>query len=329
MGGGASAAAGCGCCASRCGGQPHQVVSIADDAPPCAAKDAWQQGGLDNWEDTSVPDWLATLAPGLAAEEAALVAAEWARHAEDLRLQTRSFVSRALGGVPCRIVDQISGRCDPAKYFLNAEAASLTAQELAPPPPGSHREPRACPLAQVRNIWVCSDSALARRFHGGVRSDPEADLSCLVLLDVPSGPVGLVVRGCEAREDFLDCMAVLIATQRLGEEPGLARCDLPGGVPPPEARLRPPGRSLQSAHLSGPICAWLAKIGEGLLTLESAFESQPEGADGPRAHPVLPPFAGAGVYPSRAVSEELEVAAPGSWVPAKEGCWSGDAPAPL
>eukprot|EP00969_Alexandrium_andersonii_P221643 9789370-Alexandrium_andersonii.AAC.1 len=42
------------------------------------------------------------------------------------------------------------------------------------------------------------------------------------------------------------------------------RCS-PGG-------LRPPGLSLQSVHLSGPICGWLAKVGDCLLYTSDAAD---------------------------------------------------------
>lgn len=117
-------------------------------------------------------------------------------------------------------------------------------------------------LAEVRNIWLCSDSELARRTHGTLRHAAlEADAPCVMLIDAQSGPIAIIEGSEEAREEFLDCMAVLIATQRLSLEPELACCSLSSFVPAPEAALRPSGHSLQSAHLSGPICVWLAHVG--------------------------------------------------------------------
>lgn len=256
--------AACNCCASRCGGQPT-VVSIGDDirAPVQAFPNADLDAAVDKWEE-DVPEWLATLAPGLKAEEAACAAREWARCAQDLRRRTRAFVRHAWAGVPCRLLEQATSRPVPASYKLDNDGVVFTVEELSTSSEASGRR-HTCLLAEVRNIWVCADSALARRLHGAIHGNADADLACVVLMDAPAGPVGLVLRSSEAREDFLDCMAVLIAAQRLRSEPGLARCDLPGGLPPPEAQLRPSGKSLQSVHLSGPICSWLAKVGEELF----------------------------------------------------------------
>jgi len=232
----------------------------------------------DKWEE-DIPEWLAQLSPGLVAEEAAIAAKEWARVAQDLRRRTRKFVHNAWVGVPCRILDQVSGKGLQASYVLDEDAAALMVNEHQVP--GRCARDHLCALADVRNIWVCADSALARRWHGSIHGMADSNLACLVLLDAPTGPLGLVMRSSEAREDFLDCLAVLISAQRLRSEPGLARCDLPGGLPPPEAQLRPPGRSLQSVHLSGPICAWLARVGEELLMPEV---DQADGAEGSVLH---------------------------------------------
>lgn len=263
---GAYPAANCTCCASRCGGQP-QVVSINDDVRPAVQGMAFGNQDIpDKWED-EIPDWLAALAPGLAAEEAAHAAREWAQCAKDLRQRARAFVHIARAGVPCRLLDQVACQARPATYKLDNAAEVLSIQEDVMTVQSSQRGVVTCLIAELRNIWVCTDSPLARRAHASLGgSAADVDLACMVLLDAPAGPVGLILRSPEAREEFLDCMAVLISGERLRCEPSLARCDLPGGLPPPEAQLRHVGRSLQSVHLSGPICAWLAHVGEDLLT---------------------------------------------------------------
>eukprot|EP00929_Paragymnodinium_shiwhaense_P101866 TRINITY_DN65061_c0_g1_i1.p1 TRINITY_DN65061_c0_g1~~TRINITY_DN65061_c0_g1_i1.p1 ORF type:complete len:449 (+),score=79.80 TRINITY_DN65061_c0_g1_i1:170-1516(+) len=120
-------------------------------------------------------------------------------------------------------------------------------------------------LADIHNVWLCTDSELARRAHRFLRHGSlDADPGCMMLIDVPSGPIGIVERTAQAREDMLDCLAPLIAAERLRQTPEIARCRT-AGLPPPEAKLRAPGRSLQSAHLFGPICAWLAQVGEDAL----------------------------------------------------------------
>jgi len=223
----------------------------------------------DKWEE-EVPEWLASLSPGLGPKEALEAAKEWSRCAQDLRTRTRKFLQQAWAGAPCRVLDEGSGKGLAAEFELDEQAMKLTIKESE----GPDRFPleRSCSLADIRNIWVCADSALARRWHGAIVGMCDADLSCLVLLDLPAGPLGLVLRNSEAREDFLDCLAVLIAMQRLKSERRLALCELPRHAPPPEARLRYRGRSLQSAHLSGPICTWLARIGEEVLKDEVAAE---------------------------------------------------------
>jgi len=216
----------------------------------------------------SSPQWLAALAPGLDAEAAAQAADAWALCADDLRRRTRLFVGRAEAGVPCRLVDPKTRCALPARYVLDRAAAALRVEEAEAGGRGeAERLTRRCSLAEVQNIWVCSDSELACRALGDdIREgSADAELACIALIDVPEGPIGLVERSAEAREDFLDCMAVLVACQRLQSLPELASCGLPGRLPPPEARLRPIGRSLRSVHLSGPICMWLARAGEGLL----------------------------------------------------------------
>lgn len=266
------AAANCTCCASRCGGQP-QVVSINDDirAPVQGLTFGNAELPVEKWEE-DVPDWLAALAPGLVAEEAAHAAREWGDCAKDLRQRARAFVRSTQAGVPCRFLDQVACQARPATYKLDEAAKVFIIQEEQAPTQSTKRIPVMCLIAELRNIWVCADSPLARRAHMALSdAATEADLTCMVLLDAPAGPLGLLLRSSEVREDFLDCMAVLIASERLRCEPSLARCDLPGGLPPPEAQLRPVGRSLQSMHLSGPICAWLANVGEDL------FKSDPDG----------------------------------------------------
>jgi len=239
---------------------------LGDDVCP-PERPHWELAGQSTSED-GLPEWVAAMVPGLAGEEASKAATAWARYAEELRGRTRAFVRRAVGGAPCRLVDQQTGRAPHAKYRLDERATKLTVEELpiATVAGCSRRRFQECCLARVRNIWVCSDSALARRVHGGLRQGTvDADLACLLLIDDPAGPFAIVERGAEAREEFLDCMAVLIATQRLRSEPELTRCLLPDRLPPPEAQLRPVGRSLQSVHLSGPICLWLANVGEDVM----------------------------------------------------------------
>lgn len=243
------------------------MVSINDDvrAPVQGLAFSNSDLPLEKWEE-DIPEWLEALAPGLVAEEAAHAAKEWTECAKDLRLRTHSFLRNARAGVPCRIIDQIACQVRAATYKLDQASEKLSIQEEVVTAQCGQCRPITCLVAELRNVWVCADSPLARRVHAAVGGNTaDLDLACMVLLDAPAGPVGIILRTAEAREDFLDCMAVLISRERLRCEPSLARCDLPGGLPPPEAQLRPKGRSLQSMHLSGPICAWLAHVGEDLF----------------------------------------------------------------
>lgn len=241
----------------------------------------------------AVPQWLSALAPALVGEEAERAAEAWLQCKEDWRRRSRQFVRRVkVPGVSCRVIDQRTGRAVLARYSLDDTLSVLTVEANSSSSSGSGqvrhpdstcqkpRERGSRPftvetrLSEIRNIWVCSDSELARRACGSSRHvGGEADLACLMLVDAPAGPVSVVERSAEAREEFLDCISVLISAQRLRSEPEAA-CRLPrDGPPPPEARLRPSGRSLQSSHLSGPICAWLAQVGEEILPAPSPDES--------------------------------------------------------
>lgn len=267
------------CCGSKCG-QPT-ILSIGEDVcPPKQPRPDGDQPGLNSAD--AVPEWLSELAPSLAGEEAERAADAWVRCGEELRRRTRQFVRRAICGIPCRLIDQKTGRAVPASYALDENIVTLMVESITNsaadpeatanndggqmPPDTARRTVRECQIADMRNIWVCSDSELARRAHGALRHGTEdADLACVMLIDAPSGPIALVERSSEAREEFLDCMAVLIAAQRLRSEPEVACCKRAEGPPPPEARLRPYGKSLQSIHISGPICVWLAQAGDDVL----------------------------------------------------------------
>lgn len=220
---------------------------------------------MDGLSDAMDASWLPPIAvEALDAECAAKAADAWAHCADDLRRRAKNFVTRAQAGVPCRLVDARTHLARPARYTLDPSTAVLSVDELN----GTRNIRRRCHLADVQNIWVCSDSQLACRALGNAvqSGSADAELACMALIDVPEGPIGVVERSAESREEFLDCMAVLVATQRLRRSPEVACCGVPGRLPPPEARLRPAGRSLRSMYLSGPICPWLARVGEGLIS---------------------------------------------------------------
>lgn len=247
------------CSSCSCAKQGHPVISILEGET--VSKPEWR---VSAEEPCDVPDWLAALMPSIAPEQAEQAIGEWHRFGEDLRARAHTFAQRAICGIPCHFINQPSGHVVPAKYSLDTSLTTLTVRAL-----GVEQSPRLqvdCQLAEVRNIWVATDSQLVRRFHRLVRSGTlGVELSRLLLIDALSGPISIVEQSTETREDFLDCMAVLIAAHRLRSEPEAACCRRTGGLPPPEAQLRPVGQSLQSEHVSGPICTWLAKAGEDVI----------------------------------------------------------------
>lgn len=268
------------CCGSKCG-QPT-IVSIGDDV--CPPRHAGPDGDPGLGAADALPEWLSELAPSLMGEQAERAADAWVQCGEELRRRTRQFARRATCGVPCWFIDQRGGRTQPASYILDEALESFFVETVGPsevhpwepngPSAADYRDgptrhvASECQIAEIRNIWICADAELARRVHGTLRHGCDADLACVMLIDGPSGPIGLVERSTEAREEFLDCMAVLISAQRLRNEPDVACCRRVEGPPPPEARLRPFGQSLQSAHISGPICVWLAQAAEDLLNTQ-------------------------------------------------------------
>lgn len=273
------------CCGSKCG-QPT-IVSIGDEV--CPPRHPGPDGDPGLGAADALPEWLSELAPSLMGEEAERAADAWVQCGEELRRRTRQFVRRATCGVPCWFIDQRGGRTVPASYILDEALESIFVETVGPcevhgGPNGvvavdgrdgpKRHVASECQIAEIRNVWICADGELARRVHGTLRHGCDADLACVMLIDAPTGPIGIVERSAEAREEFLDCMAVLISAQRLRNEPEVACCRRAEGPPPPEARLRPFGKSLQSAHISGPICVWLSQAAEALYNQDSQVSAR-------------------------------------------------------
>lgn len=249
------------------------------------------EGGIQS--SPEIPDWLQALAPGLTGEDALRAALAWERCGEELFRQTQRFASQALAGVPCRLVEQGSGF--PARYSLDETLSVLAIEDCRAS--DVKRRRLEVELAQIRNLWVCADNELARRTQGLSPSAPsaEARMACLVLVDGPAAPTGLVLRSSEAREEFLDCMAVLIAAQRMRLDLQLAGVsEQPKWLPAREVpSLRPFGSSLLSKHLCGPMCSWLARCApsfeagdRGCLEVTNELEELPRSpvADVHRPH---------------------------------------------
>jgi len=212
-----------------------------------------------------LPDWLRSLAPAADGEEAVLLASAWNQYHKDLCQRVERFVGDACRGVGCRVAEVSGGKCGPATFFLDPALTTLTIQDRLET--GLLRK-RHFWLADLRNLLVCADSELARRVHRNLSPyavPDEAKLACLILLDGAALPVALVLPSSEAREDFLDCMAVLIIAHRQRHEASQEK--LPAWLPQPGvAGLRPPNGSLRSGHLMGPLASWLGSCAPALPT---------------------------------------------------------------
>lgn len=209
------------------------------------------------WSRTpDVPEWMKVLSPAFDSNQAILMLSAWEQFHEDLKRRTKHFVETMVAGLPCRVVNG-PGKCTTAKATLDLLFTTLTISDCE-----SALQQRCFWLADIRNLWLCSDSELARRAHQALAPfavAEEAELACLVLLDGASQPLPLLLRSSEAREDFLDCMSVLIAAHRQRLEKDKAALPQPSWLPKPDlAGLRQYGCSLRSCHLAGPLGAWLA-----------------------------------------------------------------------
>lgn len=248
---------------SRC--DTSDVLPHGDIVPevPCSVAEGLKARNAPGWSSNEEP----FLANG-DAEEA------WSACREELRHRTRLFLERARRGVRCRFLLPNSGKLVPAVYSIDPPVERFAVRSAS----RWQHEEWCCSLGDVRNIWVPADSELLRRVHSQVRV-PELQASGLLLIDAPSGPITILEEDPRTQEDFLDCMAVLIAARRLRSEPVVAAGQWARGPPPPEPRLRPLGKSLQSMHLSGPICEWLAQTGDSFLPPigEHASELSPGG----------------------------------------------------
>lgn len=250
-----------GCCGSHCG-RPA-VVNIEEPYQPQNAAKPMSHADGDQINPGDPRSGFVVPA-GSDSEENLADADGWSEEREDLRRRVKGFAKRAMAvpgtsmqGVPCRFVDRASQLTQPAKYSLDPQLRRLAVETSS-----DGETVVECELAEIQNVWIRADSGLAQRAHKELRDVlPNNDLACLLLIDAPTGMIGLVERSAQAREEFLDCMAVLIAAQRV--RAGTSGCQRRAAGPPhPEALLRPPGKSLRSQHLNGPICQWLASVVE-------------------------------------------------------------------
>jgi len=203
---------------------------------------------------------MKALTPAFDSSEALLLLSAWEQFREDLKRRTQNFVDTVLVGLPCRVVNG-PGKCIQAKATLDLHLTTLTVSDC------ELNQQRCFWLADIRNLWLCSDSELARRAHQALAPfavAEEAELACLVLLDGASQPLPLLLRSSEAREDFLDCMSVLIAAHRQRLEKDKPPPPQPAWLPKPDlAGLRQYGCSLRSSHLAGALSIWLATCAPG------------------------------------------------------------------
>lgn len=215
------------------------------------------------------PKWAFILAPHLEGEEMLRAEAAWAYCSTVLRRQTLRFLERSLWGLPCRLVDKITRRALRAQFSIDGAATLFHVEELGHTD-GALLADFVCRLADIRNIWVCGDSERARRVYASLGTAEDVNATGFVLIDSLEGEAGLLLGTPEMREDFLDCMSVLIASQRSKSEPELAG-SVPDWLPTPPATLRAASRSLRSDHLSGRTARWLSWVGEDLAAQKDAL----------------------------------------------------------
>jgi len=240
----------CQCCNASSGTGGDEVSLL----PRKRCQEPWSRAPPE------IPDWMKALTPAFDSSEALLLLSAWEQFREDLKRRTQNFVDTVLVGLPCRVVNG-PGKCIQAKATLDLHLTTLTVSDC------ELNQQRCFWLADIRNLWLCSDSELARRAHQALAPfavAEEAELACLVLLDGASQPLPLLLRSSEAREDFLDCMSVLIAAHRQRLEKDKPPPPQPAWLPKPDlAGLRQYGCSLRSSHLAGALSIWLATCAPG------------------------------------------------------------------
>jgi len=181
------------------------------------------------------------------------------------------FLDRAECGVRCRAVFAQSARPRLATYMCHLPTGTLRIVPIA----STVDQMRSFRIAGICNVSLSGEeSAVSGTASGYMKFDTSDGDFSLLLEEVGAE---------EAQENFLDCIAVLIATLRArakccGEPPP---CDVAIGCPRAEllqawepadskaseglASLRPRGRSLLAEHLTGHAGALLSAIGEAVV----------------------------------------------------------------
>lgn len=212
------------------------------------------------------------------------------------RDRLRNFIRRTECGVRCRVCTPTAVGSRLATYMYHVHTGTIRIIPIASGPD----EVISIRLTGICNIWVDSDEAGDRcgivkpmevwpQASDTGTAPPQlfgTSLDGFMHLDTCDGHVALIERDADAREEFLDCVAALIATARhrarmRGERPpsgrhgGSPRQELlsawrpPGERSAPPARsfeaLRPKGASLTAEFLTGAAGDLLTQVGEAIV----------------------------------------------------------------
>jgi len=265
---------------------PFLIEDLPNPLQPCPSF-----GGVRHEGDTmpSAPKVVMDAAPGPpAATSAELLDA--------YRERLRTWMRRTECGVRCQIYTQSASGFRLATYMYHVATGTIRIIPIASSPD----EALTIRVSGICNIWVDSDAA---RDGSGIIKPMEAfpqvsdtgtapvqlfgnSPEGFMHLDTCDGHVGLIERDAAAREEFLDSVAVLIATTRKkarirGEKPPsgphgssprpelLSAWQAEGEAARPSARsfeaLRPKGASLTAAFLVGAAGDLLAQVGEPVV----------------------------------------------------------------
>lgn len=201
------------------------------------------------------------------------------------RERLRTWIRRTECGVRCQIYTPNAAGFRLATYMYQVATGTI----LLIPVASNLDQALTIRVAGICNIWVGSDTANLGiiKLKEALPQPPDTGMAPLQLfgdspegfmyLDTTDGPVGLMEKDSAAKEEFLDAVAVLIATTR--KKARIRREQPPSG--PHGARpellaawrtpgrgaegLRPRGVSLTAAFLTGAAGDLLAQVGEPVV----------------------------------------------------------------